>query len=77
MNSIRKNKGRENDKPRRKKSWLRTENGWQLGTENFGIFLNWFFFVCVSRRSLDCKSWMTSWIELLSKFAGTRTCLFR
>lgn len=79
MNSIRKNKGRENDKPRRKKSWLRTENGWQLGTENFEIFLIFFFYVCVcvSRRSLDCKSWMTSWIELLSKFAGTRTCLFR
>ena len=51
MNSIRKNKGRENDKPRRKKSWPRTENGWQLGTENFEIFLIVFFMcvcVCVS-----------------------------
>ena len=47
MNSIRKNKGRENDKPRRKKSWLRTQNGWQLGTENFEIFLIVFFFLCV------------------------------
>ena len=46
MNSIRKNKGRENDKPRRKKSWPRTENGWQLGTENFEIFLI-VFFMCV------------------------------
>ena len=46
MNLIRKNQGRENDKPRKKKSWLRMENGWQLGTENFEIFLI-VFFLCV------------------------------
>ena len=80
MNSIRKNKGRENDKPRRKKSWLRTEERMVIRNREFWHFFNCFFLcvcVCVSRRSLDCKSWMTSWIELLSKFAGTRTCLFR